>query len=121
MRVFFMLGPSAYGCRFARKPKLFLCQTLSCSSCDGLCTYTRFRGQTRVPPVTNFVLLARLAVVLLPAGRLPPHGGRPRGRPAREWLRTWGRQRPVVPRAKKGGRVTKALKRRFSYQVGQGF
>ena len=83
MRVFFMLGPSAYGCRFARKPKLFLCQTLSCSSCDGLCTYTRFRGQTRVPPVTNFVLLARLAVVLLPAGRLPPHGGRPRGRPAR--------------------------------------
>ena len=89
--------------------------------CGGLGTYTRFRGQTRVPPVTNFVLLVRLAVVLLPAGCLPPHGGRPRGRPAREWLRTWGRQRPVVPRAKKGGRVTKALKRRFSYQVGQGF
>ena len=50
--------------------------------CGGLGTYTRFRGQTRVPPVTGFVLLMRLAVVLIPAGSLPPHGGRPRGRPA---------------------------------------
>ena len=51
--------------------------------CGVLGTYTRFRGHTRVPPVTNFVLLMHLAVVLLPAGCLPPHGGRPRGRPAR--------------------------------------
>ena len=51
--------------------------------CDGLGTYTRFRGHTRVPPVTNLVLLMHLAVILLPAGCLPPHGGCPRGRPAR--------------------------------------
>ena len=63
-----------------------------------------------------------LAVVLVPAGCLPPHGGRARGRPARGSGRGLGGTRdPSVPRARNGGRVAKALKRRFRDQVGQGF
>ena len=64
----------------------------------------------------------RLGVVLVPAGCLPRHGGRPRGRPAPGSGRGLGDARhPPVPRAKNGGRVAKALKRRFRDQVGQGF
>ena len=89
----------------------------------GLGTYTRFRGQTRVPPLANLVLLTRLAVVLVPAGCLPPRGGRPSRHPARGRGREYGgvRDSLSVPRAKKGGRVATALKRRFCSQIGQGF
>ena len=51
--------------------------------CGGLRTYNRFGAQTRVPPVKNLVLLMHLVVVLVPAGCLPSHDGRLRGRPAR--------------------------------------
>ena len=79
--------------------------------CGGLGTYTRFRGQNRVPPMTNLVLLMRLAVVLVPAGCLPPHGGRPCGRPAHGSGRGLGGARdPRVPRAKKSSRLAIALK-----------
>ena len=64
----------------------------------------------------------RLAVVLVPAACLPPHGGRPRGRPARGSGRGLGGARdPPGPRARNGGRVVTALKLRFRDQVGQGF
>ena len=76
--------------------------------CGGLGTCTRFHGQTRVAPMTNLVLLMLLAVVLVPAGCLPPHGGPPLGCPARGSGRGLGGARdPRVPRAK-GGRVAKA-------------
>ena len=64
--------------------------------CDGFGTYTRFRAQTRVSSVTNLVLTTRLAVVLIPAGCLSPHGGRPRGRPARGSGRGLGRARDFL-------------------------
>ena len=88
--------------------------------CGGLGAYTRFRGQTRVP-TTNLVLPMRFAVVLLPAGRLPPHGGPPCGCPARGSGRGLGGARGTpVPRAKKVGGVAKALNRQFRDQADQG-
>ena len=76
--------------------------------CRALRTYTRFRGRTRVPPVTNLVLLMRLAVVMVPASCSPPHGGRPRGRPARDSGRGLGGARdPLCLVLKRGGRVQK--------------
>ena len=65
MCVFFCLGrvltlpvSCANQSYFCDKPGLFH------ACCGGLGTYTRFHRQTRVPPVTNFVLLMHLAVVL---------------------------------------------------------
>ena len=64
--------------------------------CGGLGTYTLFRVQTR--PGTNLGLVMRFAVVLVPTGCLPPHGRRPRGRPARGSGRGLGGARdPPVP------------------------
>ena len=82
--------------------------------CGGLGTYTRFRGRTRVPLMTTLVLLTPLAVVLVPPGCLLPHGGRSCGSPAHGSGRGPGGARdPRVPCANKGGRVAKALNRRF--------
>ena len=76
--------------------------------CSGLGIYTRFRGQTRAPPMTSLVLLMRLAEVLVPPGCLPPHGGRPCGHPPRGSGRGHGGARdPPVPYAIKGGGVPK--------------
>ena len=103
MRVLFMLTPPVSRVNpsyFCDKPRLVPC-ALSCR------TYTRFRGRTRVPPVTNLVLLMRLAVVMVPASCSPPHGGRPRGRPARDSGRGGGARDPLCLVLKRGGRVQK--------------
>ena len=73
--------------------------------------------------MTNLVLLMRLAVLLVPAGSLPLRGGRRGGRQARVGVEDMKASETSlsVARAKKGGRVATALKRRFRDQIGQVF